>query len=80
MRAGNFEAIMVTLSQEESIALFDWMWEHDMFLTNQVERIYSELNYVAPEGSQRKARYDAVKAEISARKRAKVGAAEAGVS
>ena len=71
---------MVTPSQEESIALFDWMWEHGMVLTNQIERIYSELNYVAPEGSQRKARYDAVKAEISARKRAKVGAAEAGVS
>ena len=80
MRAGNFEVVMVAPTQEESIALFDWMWEHDMFLTNQVEHIYNELNYVAPEGSKRKTRYDAVKAEISARKRAKVGAAESGVS
>ena len=80
MRAGNFEVVMVAPTQEESIALFDWMWKHGMFLTNQVEHIYNELNYVAPEGSKRKARYDAVKAVISARKRAKVGAAEAGVS
>ena len=75
-RAGNFEVITVTPTQQESITTFDEMWDNDLVLTNQAERIYGELNYPAPEGSKRKARYDAVNAEISSRKRAKAAEAQ----
>ena len=67
-RAGNFEVIA---TQQESITTFDEMWDNDLVLTNQAERIYNELYYSAPEGSKRKARYDAINAQVSARKRAK---------
>ena len=70
-RAGNFEVITVTATQQESITTFDEMWDNDLVLTNQAERIYNELYYSAPEGSKRKARYDAINAKVSARKRAK---------
>ena len=66
-RSGNFEVIA---TQQESITTFDEMWDNDLVLTNQAERIYSELYYSAPEGSKRKARYDAINARVSARKRA----------
>ena len=66
-RAGNFEVIA---TQQESITTFDEMWDNDLVLTNQAERIYNELYYAAPEGSKRKARYDAINAQVSARKRA----------
>lgn len=73
-RAGNFEVLTVTPTQQESIDLFDWMWEQDLVLTNQVERIYKELYYLAPEGSKRKARYDVINAQVAGRKRAKTTA------
>ena len=66
-RAGNFEVIA---TQQESITTFDESWGNDLVLTNQAERIYNELYYAAPEGSKRKARYDAINAQVSARKRA----------
>jgi phosphatidylserine/phosphatidylglycerophosphate/cardiolipin synthase-like enzyme len=68
-RAGNFEVVTVTPTQKESIT--DWMWGHDLVLANQVERIYDELFYTVPEGSKRKARYDAIDTEIATRTRAK---------
>ena len=74
-RARNFEVVTVTPTQEESITLFDWMWEQDLVLTNQVERICNELYCEAPRGWKRKARYDAVNAEVATRKRAKAEAA-----
>lgn len=70
-RAGNFEVITVTPTQPESVTTFDDMWENDLVLANQVERIYNELFYPVPRGSKRKARYDAVNAEIANRKRVK---------
>lgn len=57
-RSGNLETLAVMPTQQSLVHKFDEIWDTAIINTNQVEKIYIELNYPLSPNSKRKRRYD----------------------
>lgn len=66
-RSGNLELLTVSPTEHRLVETFDDIWIRDIILTNQVEKIYTELQYPACPNSRRKRRYDEVREEVNRR-------------
>ena len=66
-RSGNLELLTVSPTEQRLVETFDDIWMRDIILTNQVEKIYTKLQYPASPNSKRKRRYDEVREEDNRR-------------
>ncbi|KAL3934827.1 MAG: hypothetical protein SGARI_003221 [Bacillariaceae sp.] len=58
-RSGNLETLSVMPTPQSLVQKFDEIWNTAIICTNQVEKIYTELDYPLSPSSKRKRRYDA---------------------
>ena len=76
-RSGNLETLSVMPTEQSLVNKFDEIWNTALVCTNQVEKIYKELNYPLSPTSKRKRRYDA---EDNRRRNRQRQAASAGLA